>query len=93
MKNRYIKGAHILERKFRQVLHLFYADLTVTQIAEVAKIERKTASRIIQLLRKRIAEYAEEESYFSAGEIEIDESYFGARRVRGKGLTLKVICF
>jgi transposase len=35
-------------------------------------------------LRARIAEYAEEESYFSSGEIEIDESYFGARRVRGK---------
>jgi transposase len=28
--------------------------------------------------------YAEEESCFSSGEIEIDESYFGAKRVRGK---------
>ncbi|MBQ7673951.1 MAG: hypothetical protein IJT36_05445 [Alphaproteobacteria bacterium] len=27
---------------------------------------------------------AEEESYFEAGEIEVDESYFGAKRVRGK---------
>ena len=26
----------------------------------------------------------EEESYFEAGEIEVDESYFGAKRVRGK---------
>jgi hypothetical protein len=32
----------------------------------------------------RIAEFAEEESCFSVGEIEVDESYFGARRVRGK---------
>jgi transposase len=50
----------------------------------VARLERKTVNRILQLLRARIAEFAEEESYFSSGEIEVDESYFGARRVRGK---------
>lgn len=35
------------------------------------------------LLRKRIAFLCEKELMFS-GEVEIDESYFGARRVRGK---------
>jgi transposase len=35
-------------------------------------------------LRARIVEFAEEESFFTSGEIEIDESYFGAKRVRGK---------
>ena len=35
-------------------------------------------------MRARIQELAESESYFSSGEIEVDESYFGARRVRGK---------
>jgi transposase len=84
MKNRYIKNTHISESQFRKILRLFGADLTATQISELAKVERKTINRILQLLRARIAEFAEEESCFSSGEIEVDESYFGARRVRGK---------
>jgi transposase len=48
------------------------------------RIERKTVNRIIQLIRERIVELAEKESCFSTGEIEVDESYFGAKRVRGK---------
>jgi transposase-like protein len=35
-------------------------------------------------IRRRIAEEAERASPFSSCEIEVDESYFGARRVRGK---------
>jgi transposase len=35
-------------------------------------------------IRERIAEECERASPFSACEVEVDESYFGARRVRGK---------
>jgi transposase len=84
MKNRYIKNTHITEAQIREILRLFGADLTATQISELTKVGRKTINRILQLLRERIAEFAEEESCFSFGEIEVDESYFGARRVRGK---------
>ena len=90
MKNRYIKHAHISENKFRQVLRLFCADLTSTQIAEVTKINRNTINRVLQLLRARILKLTEEESYFEVGEIEVDESYFGAKRVRGAGSKTKV---
>ena len=84
MKNRYIKRTHISESKFRQLLKLFCEDLTATQISKLMRIERKTINRIIQLIRERIVELAEKESCFSTGEIEVDESYFGAKRVRGK---------
>ena len=84
MKNRYIKRSHISESKFRQLLRLFCADLTATQTLELMRIERKTVNRIFQLFRERIEEIAERESCFRAGEIEVDESYFGAKRVRGK---------
>ena len=33
MKNRYLKGAHISEKKVRELLKLFSEDLTATQIA------------------------------------------------------------
>ena len=84
MKNKYIKHTHISEMKFRQLLKLFCADLTATQISEFMKINRNTVNRILQLLRERIFKLAESESYFESGEIEVDESYFGAKRVRGK---------
>ena len=84
MKNRYVKHTHISEHKFHQILKLFYADLTSTQVAETVKINRNTISRIFQLLRARMVELAKEESYFEEGEIEINESSFGVRRVRGR---------
>ncbi|BAV94347.1 hypothetical protein JBKA6_0334 [Ichthyobacterium seriolicida] len=34
-----------------------------------------------------IAQKCEEESFFNQGEIELDESYFGAKRARGKKMT------
>ena len=45
-------------------------------------------NRILKQLRRRISEECEKESLFKREEIEMDESYFGARRVRvkkGKG--------
>jgi transposase-like protein len=46
-------------------------------------LNRKTINRYLTLIRQRIAELCEQDSPFK-GEIEVDESYFGARRVRGK---------
>ena len=39
--------------------------------------------RIFSEIRERIAAICEAESPFVNGEIEFDESYFGARRIRG----------
>lgn len=84
MKNRYIKRSHISEYKFRQIIKLFVADLEAKQIASLCNININTINRLLNLLRQRIAVICEEESIFESGEIEIDESYFGARRIRGK---------
>ena len=48
------------------------------------QINRNTINRILQLLRTRILKLTEEESYFESGEIEVDKSYFGTKRVRGR---------
>lgn len=84
MKNRYINRSHISEYKFRQIIKLFVADLEAKQIASLCNININTINRLLNLLRQRIAVICEEESIFESGEIEIDESYFGARRIRGK---------
>ena len=73
----------ISRAKFRQILRLFAVDLTAVQIAELVHLNRNTVNRYLTLIRQQIASYCESESPFS-GEIELDESYFGAKRVRGK---------
>jgi transposase len=83
MKNRYAIRARISEPRFRQIVRLYALDLDATQIAALSGLNRNTINRYLQGIRERIAEYCESQSPFS-GEIEVDESYFGARRIKGK---------
>ena|SRR5690606_17884100 len=75
--------ARISDRKIRQIIRLFALDLTAVQIAELTHLNRNTVNRYLTMIRRSIALHWESESPF-AGEVELDESYFGARRVRGK---------
>ncbi len=75
--------ARISRAKFRQILKLFALDLTATQISALTALNRNTVNRYLRLIRQAVALYCERESPFS-GDVELDESYFGARRVRGK---------
>lgn len=75
--------ARISRAKFRQLLKLFALDLTATQIAVLTGLNRNTVNRYLKLIRSAIAQHCQRESPFS-GDVELDESYFGARRVRGK---------
>lgn len=84
MKNKYIKVAHISERKTREVIRYFSLDIEAKKVAELTGVSRPTINRIYKAIRERIAELCEKESPFENGEVELDESYFGARRVRGK---------
>ena len=81
--NIYAKNAKISTAKFRQLLKLFTVDLNATQIAEIMKLNRNTVNRYLKAIRESIAKYCETESPFT-GIVEVDESYFGAKRVRGK---------
>ena len=95
MKNKYIRRSKISEVKFHQFVRLFCVDLTATQLAQVAGLNRNTVNRLLQGVRERIALACEAESPVS-GEVEVDESYFGARRVRGlrgRGARGKTIVF
>ncbi len=78
-----LERARISRKKFRQILLYFSLDLTASQITLMTGLNRNTVNRYLTLIRQRIAIYCERESPFS-GEIELDESYFGARRIRGK---------
>ena len=83
-KNKYFIRSRISEKKFREIIKLFSADLTAQQITLFSGVSRNSVNKILKNIRIRIAEICEQESPFDKGEIEMDESYFGARRIRGK---------
>ena len=82
-KNRYIKFSKISEAKFRALVRYFVHDLDAQTIASLVGLNRNTVNRYLTLVRKRIARYCEQQSPFK-GEVEVDESYFGAKRIKGK---------
>jgi transposase len=82
-KNRYYHKSHISERKFRELLRCFSIDLDASRAAQLTGISHRSCKLIYGKLRLHIAELAIDQ-LAQRGEFEADESYFGARRVRGK---------
>jgi transposase len=94
--NRYYRCSKISERKFLRVLRHFALDLTASRTAQLTGLTRKSVTMIFLKIRERIAQECARASPFSRCEVEVDESYFGARRVRGKrgrGAAGKTIVF
>jgi len=83
MKNKYIKRSRISEAKFREIIRYFSLDLDAQTIAILTGLNRNTINRYFNLIRRRIAEFCELQSPFN-GEVEVDESYFGGKRIKGK---------
>ncbi len=82
-KNKYCHGTHILKRKFRQLLKCFSLDLNAHESSKITNISHVTCKKIFHKLRIYILINLVDNN-FDKGEYELDESYFGAKRVRGK---------
>ena len=82
MRNKYMYRSHISQRKFREILKCFEHDFTSQQTADFTGISRVTVGRLFVKFRKRISTLVDESPV--EGEIELDESYFGPKRIRGK---------
>jgi transposase len=94
--NRYYRRSKISERKVRHLLRHFALDLTANHAAKLTGLSRRSVTSIFLKIRERISEECQRASPFSSCEVEVDESYFGARRVRGKrgrGASGKTIVF
>ena len=84
MKNKYMYRSRISEKKFREILKFFSLDIEAKKAAKLVRLNPNTIDKIYTLIRQRIAEDCERTNPLGSGEIEIDESYFGAKRVKGK---------
>ena len=58
-------------------------DITASKTAQLTVISRQTTNKLYTRIRERIKGQCEQESPLR-GEIEVDESYFGAKRIKGK---------
>ena len=83
IKNRYYCRSRISEAKFRQLIRGFALDFTATGTAQLTGVSLRSVNSIYLKIRQRLAESCELESPLQ-GAVEVDESYFGAQRVRGK---------
>lgn len=82
--------------KQSRLIEHFVAGTTARCAADLIGVNRNTAAYYFQRLREIIVDEIEQESHeFFAGEIEVDESYFGGTRKgkRGRGSAGKVPVF
>jgi transposase len=79
----------------RRLLEQFVAGVSARTAADLVSVNRNTAILYFHKLRELIAEKLAEEAPFLAGEVEVDESYFGGVRKgkRGRGAAGKVPVF
>ena len=70
--------------KIKKIIECFSEDITASSAAKILKLNRKTVNSYYNEFRRLILEHSLREQEKELGEFELDESYFGARRVRGK---------
>ena len=83
MTNRYYKCSRISEAKFRHLLRLFALDLTTSDTARLTGLSVRSVNDVYLRLRHRLQTWCPVPAELD-GAVELDESYFGPRRVRGK---------
>ena len=76
----------VFGRNLSLIVRSFCLDLTANTTASLVKVNRNTVNRYFNILNDLVVEAAikEREEVGLENGIEIDESYFGAKRVRGK---------
>jgi transposase len=88
----------ISRQKYSIIFAGFVADIAAITVAKIAHVNRKTADRYYGIFREVIllAALHERRKQNLHNGIELDESYFGAKRIRGKrgrGAGGKIIVF
>jgi len=82
--------------KSREVIKYYSIDLNASQIAKLTNLNLNTINKILHILRQKIFELSQFNSVPLKRQIEVDKSYFDARRIKGKrghGANGKTIVF
>lgn len=79
----------LTDYKIKKIIEAFCADISASQASILLKFNRNTTNKYYNLFRELIFEYQTAEKEKFCGVIEVDESYFGARRIRGFACKLR----
>jgi transposase len=78
-----IKYSKLSNYTIKKIIHCFCIDIDATKTSELLELNRHTINRYYHLFRKAIYLHQTLELSKLMGDVELDESYFGAKRVRG----------
>ena len=70
--------------KIKKIIKHFCLDLTATQTSLLLDLNRKTVNKYYNNFRSLIYEYQVEKLKIFVGHVELDESYFGPKRIKGR---------
>ena len=74
----------ISKHRLKKILFCFSLDLTATQTTKITGINHNTINRYFNKFRQHIYHHQVHELNNLIGNIEVDELYFGPKRVKGK---------
>lgn len=84
-----VNKAKISDYKIKKIIKHFCHDITADKTAGLTGMNRNTINHWYLIFRKAIHAWQHKEFEKIFGEVEIDESYFGAKRIRGNRVKLK----
>ena len=79
-----MKYHRVSRYKIKRIILCFAEDITASSASKILPINRNTTNAYYNEIREKILQHSLKEQEKELGEFELDESYFGARRVRGK---------
>ena len=78
-----LKRCRLTEKQQNRLIEFFVGEMTARTAADVVGVNKTTAAYFFHRLREIIAWQLDEASPL-AGEVEVDESYFGGKRTRAR---------
>lgn len=84
-----MRYSKISDYKIKKIIGCFCSDIDATKTAEILSLNRNTVNRFFRVFREIIFAKQQSDLKLFFGEIELDESYFGSKRLRGVNMPQK----
>ena len=84
-----IKYSKISDYRLKKLMSCFCSDVDATKTAEIIGLNRNTINRYFRIFREAILKKQLSDKKIFFGQVELDEVYFGAKRLRGINMPQK----
>lgn len=84
-----MKYSKISDYRIKKIIRCFCSDIDATKTAEILSLNRNTVNRYFKVFRDVIFAKQQGDLKLFFGEIELDEAYFGSKRLRGVNMPQK----